>query len=97
VTADSLRILKNYIASRADLKRSETNRTNIQLMDHFLRKCEIELARAYANRREFRDSVVYNLRALRNPRAASIAHLGLAIRTLARTMAIAACLKSPSR
>ena len=96
VTNDSLRILKNYIASRTDLKRSETNRTNVELLSHFLRKCEIDLGRAYANRREFKSAVTHNLRAFCGVRSASLAHLGLALRTLIRTAAIAVYLKSPS-
>lgn len=96
VTNNSLRILENYIASRTDLKRGETNRNNIELLNQFLRRCEIDLARTYANRREFRNSVAHNLRAFCDLRSASLAHLDIAFRTLVRTAAIAAYLKSPN-
>ena len=96
VTNNSVKILENYIASRADLIRSETNRNNVILINHFLRKCEIELARVHANRREYKRSIAHNLHAFCDLRSASPVHLKLAFRTLLRTAAIAIRLKSPS-
>jgi glycosyltransferase involved in cell wall biosynthesis len=95
ITSDSLRTLKNYIASRTDLKHGETNPSNVDLLNRFLRRCEIDLARAYANRREYGNSIAHNLRAFDNLRSVSLVHLGLALRTLIRTAAIATHIKSP--
>ncbi len=95
VTGNSLRRLSNYVASRADLMTDETSRSNRGLLSHYLRRCELDLAREYANRREYGKSIVHNLRAFRGVQSAPFVHLELVFRTLLRTAAIAVRLKNP--
>lgn len=95
LTRNILKARRNYIASRTDLRNSETNPENVKLFNRMLHKCEIDLAQEYANRRQFGRSIIHNFRAVVGFRSMSLAHLELAVRTLARTAAIAARLKKP--
>ncbi len=94
-TGDTLRVLHNSIICRTELRDTESNATNIRLLDEFLYRCEIDLARTYANQRNLRKATVHNLRALTGFVPTSSDHLKLGLRTLIRTAAIALHLKAP--
>ena len=93
ITGDPIRMLCNYIASRSDLRISESNRDNIKILDGLLYRCEINLARAYADQRQFRRSFLYNLRALRYAFPYRLDRFAGGLRTLIRMGMIAAHLK----
>lgn len=95
VTSNPLRLLHGYILSRSRLRDMESNATDRRLLNRFLVQCEIDLARAYSNRRELRKAIVHNLRALAGAFPASLDHLGIGLWTLVRTGAIAVHLKTP--
>jgi glycosyltransferase involved in cell wall biosynthesis len=95
MTGDTLRRLRNCIQSRTRLRDTETSAANRGLLDEYLFHCEIDLARAYADRRELKKAVIHNARALVASFPASLARLRLGLRTLARTATIAAHLKQP--
>ncbi|MGB5065329.1 MAG: glycosyltransferase family A protein [Candidatus Competibacter sp.] len=94
ITGDPIKMLHNYIASRSDLRTSEPNRDNIKILDGLLYRCEINLARAYANQRQFSRSFLYNLRALRYAFPYRLDRVAGGLRTLVRMGMIAAHLKN---
>jgi glycosyltransferase involved in cell wall biosynthesis len=95
MTSNTLRMLHNCILSRTRLRDTESDATNRRLLNDFLFQCEIDLARAYANRREIRNAFVHNLRALAGSFPDSLDHLRIGLRTLVRTGTIAVHLKKP--
>ena len=95
ITGDTLRRLRNCILSREKLRDTEPNAANRRLLDEYLFQCEIDLARAYADRRELSKAVIHNARALVASFPASLARLRVGLRTLARTATIAVHLKQP--
>lgn len=94
VTGNRLRMLHYGIASRTQLRDTESSTINIRLLNDYLYRREIELAWTYGSQRDLRKALVHNLRALFGPRPISIRDLGLGVRTLFRTAAIALHLKS---
>jgi len=95
MTGDALRRLRNCILSRTRLRNTEPDAANRELLEEYLFQCEIDLARAYANRRQLRKAVIHNARALVASFPASLTRLRLGLRTLARTATIAVHLKQP--
>ena len=93
LTGDSVRALHNYVATRTQLRDSESSAENISLLTEFICGAELQLARAYADRREFAKTLVHNIRALCWSASLGFRHTRLAVRMLARTAAIALKLK----
>lgn len=95
ITGDAVRMIRSIIASRSALCEIEQNGENLAALREVVHGCEITLARAYANRREFRRSVAHYLRAMQGgpPRPQWIAE---GMRGLIRTALIAMTLKQPS-
>lgn len=94
VTNNKLRALQNYISSRTQLRNTEPDAGNIRLLNDFLYRCRIDLARAYADQQESRKAILQNLCALTGFLPPSTDHLKLGLRTLVRTAALALHLKS---
>lgn len=96
VSGNLIRTLHNNIRSRTELRHTELNAVNIELLNDFLYRCEIDLACAYANRRELGKALVHNVRALTVFPPIPGERLKLGFRALIRTAAIALHLKRPS-
>lgn len=95
ITGNSLKILHNYVLSRADLFKTECDPINKRLLAEFIAQREIDLARAYADRRDWQSALCHNLRGMKGIAGISANGLMLGLRTLARTAAIALHVKSP--
>jgi glycosyltransferase involved in cell wall biosynthesis len=89
ITGDPIRVLRNLIASRRDLKNAEVSRANRKALEEFLFACEIDLACAHADRLELKSAFGHNLRALYAALPASPGRFWVALWTIARTGAIA--------
>lgn len=96
ITGDSIRMLHNIIASRSALCESEQSVENLAVLREVVHGCEVTLARAYANRRDFRRSIAHNLRAMQGGLPHRPQWIAVGMRGLARTAAIALNLKRPS-
>ncbi|MGH6821638.1 MAG: hypothetical protein ACREDU_12365, partial [Methylocella sp.] len=96
ITGNRLRTLHDYIRSFSALRESEPNKQHSQVLEEKLYQCEINLARVYSNQRQYCQSVVHSLRALRGPSTQRIRRVGGSLRSLLRTAAIAARLKNPA-
>jgi glycosyltransferase involved in cell wall biosynthesis len=97
ITRNSMMVLHNYLRSRSSLRETETRARNRKLLDAFLRRCELDLARAYADERKLALAFAHNWRALSASIPSSPGHLGLGLLMLARTAAIGLGLKKPGR
>jgi glycosyltransferase involved in cell wall biosynthesis len=95
ITGDPLRLLHNCILSRTSLRDTESRVSNVKLLNEYLYRCEINLARAYADQRELKKALVHNVKALVEFSPRSIEHVNIGLRTLVRTGAIALHLKRP--
>lgn len=93
ITGDSVKTLHNYILSRTDLLRTEANADNKRKLEESVALREVDLARAYANSRQWKNSLRHNLRGLSKFAGNSGAGMLLGLRTLGRTAAIALGLK----
>jgi|CXWL01.1.fsa_nt_gi glycosyltransferase involved in cell wall biosynthesis len=96
LTGDSLRTLHDHVDCYSLLMESEGNVRNAVMLDGMLFQCELDLARAYADRREYWHSVVHNMRAIKSGSFNGVQRLGRAMRSLVRTAAIVAHIKSPA-
>lgn len=96
ITGDLLSMLHSCILSRASLRATEASAINRRLLDEFLFRYEIDLARAYASRRQLKNAIFHNVRALSGAVPGSLDHLRIGLRTLVRTGAIAVHLKRPA-
>ncbi len=96
ITGDSIRMLHNIIASRSALCETEQSDENLAELREVVHGCEVSLARAYANQREFGRSVAHNLRAMRGGFPRRPQWIAGGLRGFARTAAIAMNLKRPS-
>ena len=96
LSGDSLQTLHDRLRSFAFLRESEAHPCNRDLLADRLHLCALGLARAYANRRQYLRALKYGSRAFRDalPRRPGRALGGL--RSLLRTLAIAARLKEPA-
>ena len=95
ITGNVFRVLHNCVLSRTALRDTEPNAINMRLLNDFLYQCEIDLARAYANRREIRKALRHNLRGMVGFLPTSMDHLITGLWTLVRTVAIALHFKKP--
>ena len=93
MSGDSIRALRNYVASRTQLRDSEPSAENISLLNEFIYGAELQLARVYADRREFTKTLAHNIRALRWSASLRFQHVRRAVWMLMRTAAIALKLK----
>lgn len=93
ITGDAIRMIRSIIASRSALCEIEQNRENLAALREVVHGCEITLARAYANRREFRRSVAHYFRAMQGGLPRRPQWIGEGMRGLIRTAAIAMTLK----
>lgn len=96
LTRNSLRTLHDHIASYGALRDSETNPEHRQILDEMLHECEMGLARAYSNKREYHRSIIHNLRAMRGALPRHPVRLMGGLRSLVRTAAIATRFKNPT-
>lgn len=96
ITGNSIRMLHNIIASRSALCESEQNEGNLAALREVVHGCEITLARAYANQREFGRSIAHSLRAMQGGFPRRPQWIVGGVRGLVRTAAIAMSLKQPS-
>lgn len=96
ITRNAIRVLHNCAKSRADLWKTESNRENLKLLNEYLFLSEINLAYAYANQRNIRQSLGHNFRALTIFSCKNLKNVFLSLRAMLRTAAIAVHIKAPS-
>jgi glycosyltransferase involved in cell wall biosynthesis len=95
ITANQIRFLENCLASRRDLRRSETNTLNMELLDQYVFERELALARVFGEKRLAPKALLHIFRALKLGRA-DPRSLFICTRAVARTLAIAIRVKQPS-
>lgn len=95
ITGDALRMMHSFVVSRTALRDTETNATNLKYLNECLFRGEINLARAYADRRDFARALMHNWQAIREDFPKSISQQLLGLRTFARTLVMACGLKKP--
>jgi|CXWL01.1.fsa_nt_gi glycosyltransferase involved in cell wall biosynthesis len=96
LTSESLRTLQDQLLSYSILRRSEDHAQNIKQLDRMLFRCELNLVRMYTNKREYRRSMIHNLRAIKAGAAMGFQSLGRAMWSLLRTAAVAGHIKTPT-
>jgi glycosyltransferase involved in cell wall biosynthesis len=96
ISGDSLRTLHDQVVSFSFLRNSEPDARNIERLGDRLHICEIDLARIYANRRQYLRALAYGGRAFRGALPRRPRRILAGLRSLLRTVAIATRLKEPA-
>jgi glycosyltransferase involved in cell wall biosynthesis len=96
LTRNSLRTLHDHVASYGALRDSEASPQHNEMLEEMLHQCQMGLARAYANKGDYRRSIVHNLRAMQGAFPGHPARVAGGLRSLVRTAAIATGFKNPT-